>query len=60
MYRNHNETLVRDSRGLKVKTGVKAGGTTRNHNETLVRDSRGLKVKTGVRAGWWLIWRGGW
>jgi hypothetical protein len=23
--RNHNQTLVRDSRGLKVKTGVKAG-----------------------------------
>ena len=28
---NHNETLVRDAaqaRGLKVKTGVKAGGDT--------------------------------
>ena len=38
--KNHNETLVRDSRGLKVKTGVKAGGMISNHNETLVRDSR--------------------
>jgi len=31
---NHNETLVRDSRGLRVKTNVKAGGLSRNHNET--------------------------
>ena len=38
--RNHNETLVRDSRGLKVKTGVKAGGIMVNHNETLVRDTQ--------------------
>jgi hypothetical protein len=42
-------------RGLRVKTGVKAGGTSLNHNETLVRDLakvRGMRVKTrGVRAG---------
>ena len=44
--------------GLKVKTGVKAGGISYNHNETLVRDrdsedakERGLAVKTGVKAG---------
>jgi len=40
MMANHNETLVRDSRGLKVKTGVKAGGIMVNHNETLVRDTQ--------------------
>jgi hypothetical protein len=49
--------LVRDSaksKGLKVKTRVKAGALSMNHNETLVRDmgkGKGLKVKTRVRAG---------
>ena len=36
------------TKNLKVKTNVKAGGMTHNHNETLVR---GLKVKTNVKAG---------
>ena len=38
---NHNQTLLREaakSRGLKVKTNVKAGGRRMNHNQTLVRE----------------------
>ena len=41
---------------MKVKTHVKAGGTSMNHNQTLLRDRgpaprQGLKVKTHVKAG---------
>ena len=41
---NHN------TRSLRVKTGVKAGGGNLQHNERQLR-VRGLRVKTGVKAG---------
>ena len=61
---NHNQTQAADvnsalrTRGLTVKSGVKAGSRDHgppdtigwNHNETQVR-TRSLKVKSGVKAG---------
>jgi hypothetical protein len=38
---NHNETLVSNApktKGLRVKSHVKAGGLSVNHSETLVHD----------------------
>jgi hypothetical protein len=45
---NHNETLVRDaapSKGLKVRTNLKADSPYYNHNETLLRDAATAEVK---------------
>ena len=61
---NHNETSMERTRGLKIKTSVKAGSdscpqcrgdlinnTLHNHNETQVQRTRGFHVKSGVKAG---------
>jgi hypothetical protein len=50
---NHNEAPTRDTaEGLKVHTGIKAGGMFSNHSEAPARDTaEGLKVQTGVKAG---------
>src|SRR5262245_53679033 len=45
---NHSEAQVRAA-GLKVQTGVKAGGIALNHSEAPAR--LGLKVRTGLKAG---------
>jgi len=50
---NHNESPARDpAAGLKVQTGIKAGGLVLNRNEAPARDTTaGLKVQTGIKAG---------
>jgi hypothetical protein len=42
MNSNHNQTMVRESKGLRVKTNIKACPANRrpNHNQTLVRDAK--------------------
>lgn len=40
----HNETITR---GLRVKSSVKAGGVSLNHNQTV----KPLRVKSNVKAG---------
>ena len=44
-------SINRNTRSLRVKSGIKAGGVSLgNHNERQLR-SPGLRVKTGVKAG---------
>ena len=43
-FANHNQRSLR-SPGLRVKSGLKAGGIFLNHN------ARSLRIKTGVKAG---------
>jgi hypothetical protein len=47
---NHNETLSREAKSLRVKSNVKAGflPICHNHNQTIMR---GLRVKSNVKAG---------
>jgi hypothetical protein len=45
---NPSSSTPRNTPGLKVKTNVKAGGTSFNHNQALACS---LKVKTRVKAG---------
>jgi hypothetical protein len=53
--RKRSDNLTTGEEGgqiMKVKTNLKAGGTSLNHNETLVRDkAKGLRVKTHLKAG---------
>ena len=46
MKTTNNQTTI--SMGMKIKSNVKAGGTTYQHNQTV---SRGLRIKSNVRAG---------
>lgn len=55
---NHNQTVTRTIKSLRVKTNLKAGQREvppdpyfKNHNQTVVRPKKGLNVKTKVRAG---------
>jgi hypothetical protein len=52
---SHHAAPVRDAaQGLKIRTGIKAGGSTINHNEALGGDGnqrKDLRVQSGVRAG---------
>ena len=45
---NHNQTLSREAKGLRVKSNLKAGIIVTQHNQTV---ARGLRVKSGVKAG---------
>ena len=47
---NHNQTAVRGSEGLRVRSSLKAGGIM-NHNQTAVRSSEGVRVRSNVKAG---------
>ena len=44
-FRNHNQTMVREGKGLRVKTNIKAGNVKRypNHNQTVLRNREELR-----------------
>jgi hypothetical protein len=45
---NHNQTLARARKAIRIKSGVKAGGVI-NHNQTLA--CKDIHINSGLQAG---------